>query len=208
MTHKLIKTAMIVLAMITGISGTTAYAQKDNAPADKSDPRTWRDEGLYYYNQSEPNNLFVPIDANQPEGTKSGGYGTHVAQAYSGGWATNKQQSLMSGAHAKRQIHHTSPKFYFYFKSDNITPNQFTLVRFIEKRNNRIMVTGRSNAYGSTSGIDEKQKVDFTYDKIADGTFKVYTRDPLSEGEYCFIYTGSAASSFADVVYDFGITSE
>lgn len=69
------------------------------------------------------------------------------------------------------------------------------------------MTVGSSNAYGASLGIDERDKVSFNYDLVADGIYKVYPLDPLETGEYCFIYTGAAPTMFSNnKVYDFSIT--
>jgi len=80
-------------------------------------------------------------------------------------------------------------------------------VQLKEKNDSRQMIVGASNRYGHESGISEKQKVDFAYDQIADGVYKVYFKEPLDAGEYCFIYTGAApVQGFRNKVYDFGIS--
>ena len=175
---------------------------------DYNDPKTMRKEGIYYYNRSDPNNLFIPIDPTVVSNSKSGGFGTAIAQQYSYGIAKGKHVSSLSGAQSRRQIPHTKPKFYFYLNPNSTTsPNEFALVKLTERKKNREMIVGTYNAYGGSSGIDDKQKIDFTYDQIAGGVYKVYAKEPLEEGEYCFIYTGSAPTIFSnDRVYDFGIS--
>jgi hypothetical protein len=180
----------------------------NDASKDPNDPKTWRAEGVYYYNKSNPGNLFVPLDADAISGMKTGGYGTRVAQYYTYGLAKNKQEAVIDGAHSYRQIPQNTPAFYFYFNADNITPGQFVLVNLIQKRDNRVMVVGSSNYYERSKGIDEKERVDFTYDKVADGIYKVYTRAPLKPGEYCFVYNGPGQTPFSNVVYDFGISPQ
>ncbi len=174
---------------------------------DMNDPRTMRKEGIYYYNKSDPNNLFIRIDPTVVSNAKSGSFGTAVAQHYTYGISKSKQVSSLSGAASRRQIPHTRPKFYFYFSANsNISPNEFALVKLIEKKKTREMIVGASNAYGASIGINEKERVDVNYDQGADGIYRVYAVNALEPGEYCFIYTGSAPTMFSnDKVYDFGI---
>ena len=204
MTQKLSRTALLLVFFLGSICS-AAYAQGD-APKDKKDPKTWHDEGLYYYNANNPNSLFTLIDPSMPNGTKTGGYGQRMAQGYSAGFAKAKTEAILSGANSKTVIKEKSPVFYFYFKSDNLSPKAFALVKLTEKKHERLMVTGTHNAYGSSTGIDEKQIVDFSYEKLSDGIFKVFTKEPLKEGEYCFYYIGKSESSFAEGFYDFGIS--
>jgi hypothetical protein len=177
---------------------------------DMRDPATMRKEGIYYFNRKDSSHLFVPIDPTVVSHSKSGGFGIAVAQHYSYGIAKASQVSSLSGAHSRRQISHTKPRFYFYFNATNtISPNEFALVKLTEKKTGRTMVVGSSNSYGQSIGVNEKQKVDFNYDQVAEGVYKVYPKQPLEDGEYCFLYTGSAPTLFSEnKVYDFGINTE
>ena len=162
MTRKLSRTALF-LAILIGSIFSASYAQTGDAPKDKKDPKTWHDEGLYFYNASDANSPFLLIDPSMPNGSKSGGYGQRVAQSTSLGFAKTKTEARLSGGTSKTIIPTKTPTFYFYFKADNLSPKQFALVRLIAKKHDRLMVTGSQNAYGSSQGIDEKQMVDFTY---------------------------------------------
>jgi len=189
------------------IAASTQEQKMADSQKDYRDPKTIRKEGIYYYNKSDSNNLFIPIDATVVSNSKSGGFGTALAQRYSYGIAQNYHVSELSGAQSHRQIPHARPHFYFYLTS--LSPNEFALVKLTEKKNSRSMVVGASNAYGASMGIDKKEKVDFSYEQIADGIYRVYPQEPLEEGEYCFLYIGSAPTIFSNnKVYDFGISLE
>jgi len=114
------------------------------------------------------------------------------------------------GAHSNRQIHKANPVFYFYLPPEgDLSPNEFSLVELHAKKNGREMTVGTSNAYTHSSGISEKEKVELTYEPVADGIYKVTPKQPLDEGEYCFVFTGSAPKLFSNnKVYDFGISPE
>lgn len=193
------------------LSEMIAASSKEHAAAeskkDLNDPKTMRKQGIYYYNKSDPANLFIPIESTVVSGTKAGGFGTRLAQSYTYGIAKNKYTSSLSGAHAHREIPHSKPKFYFYIGTTSVeTPNDFALIKLKEKKNSREMTIATANAYGASLGIDDKEKVDFNYEKIADGIYKVYAKEPLDMGEYCFIYTGTAPGIFSRTrVYDFSI---
>ncbi len=189
------------------ISAQSHEAKVEASYRDYRDPRTMRKYGIYYYNKSDTNNLFVPIDPTVISNSKSGGFGAALARQYSYGLAKSTATSGLSGPHSRRQIPHTKPRFYFYLDpASNMSPNEFSLVRMKERTDSRQIIVSSGNAYGSDVGISEKQKVDFSYDQVADGIYKVYAKEPLEGGEYCFIYTGSAPQLFSkDKVYDFGI---
>jgi hypothetical protein len=189
---------------------------------DLSDPKTMRAAGIYYYSKSSPNSLFTQIDPTVVSSSKSGGFGTALAQRYTAGLVKNKEKSSLSGANSRRQIKHTKPKFYFYFNGQTnqmaselwwfnsaSSPNEFALVKLTENRDNREMVVATSNAYGHSIGIDEKQKIDFDYEQVSDGIYKVSPKNSLEVGEYCFIYTGSVPTTYSNnKVFDFGISAE
>jgi len=190
------------------IDASTKEEHEMESVKDYHDPKTMRKEGIYYFNKSDTNNLFIPIDPTVVSSSKSGGFGTALAQQYSYGIAKSKHTSEISGPHSHIQIPHTHPKFYFYC-TGSLTPNEFALVKFIEKKKSRQMVIGSSNAYGGSVGIDDDQKVEFGYEQVAEGVYKVYAKAPFEDGEYCFIYTGSAPTMFSkNRVYDFGINAE
>ncbi len=89
------------------------------------------------------------------------------------------------------------------------SPKQFALIRLESKKNSREFVVGAFNAFGATSGVEDKAVVQFDFEETAEGVYKVRPRGSLETGEYCF-YFGSAnpklASAFAgnpNSVYDF-----
>ncbi len=194
----------VISEMITASSHEQAVA---DGQKDMNDPKTMRKPGIYYYNKSDPTNLFIPIDATSVSATKTGGLGTRLAQSYTYGIVKNKYISSLSGAHAHREIPHSKPKFYFYLNNSNVgSPNDFALVKLKEKRNTREMTIASANSYGASIGIDDKEKIDFNYERIADGIYKVYAKEPMDIGEYCFVYIGAVPGIFSGYkVYDFSI---
>lgn len=190
---------------------------KDNSATQSNDPLASHDSGIYH--ESGQNNL-VRLDPTVVSSQKSGGFGAAVAQAYTYGLAKSKSTSVISGSNARKQIHDTIPVFYFYFdkSKDNLnnyaawwfasatSPNEFALVKLKEKKDSREIVTGKSNAYSSSTGISEDQKIPFDYTEVGEGIFKVTPRGNLKQGEYCFMFTGAVPSIHANnKVFDFGI---
>ena len=149
--------------------------------------------------------------------------GSGILTSLTYGIAKTKMKATLSGEKSQLQILETNPIFYFYFDkntsgnlgtqsqflfSNATSPNEFFLVKFTVAKQNREVVTGSVNSYaGMTSGIDDKCKVSFKFEKVSQGVYKVYTEQPLGKGEYAFMYAGSAAAYTATTqkVYDFGV---
>lgn len=149
--------------------------------------------------------------------------GSGLLTSLSYGLAKTKMKSSLSGSKANLQTNSTKPTFYFVFEKDNKgnlntapawfssakSPNEFVLVKLTSNKKNREVVTASYNSYqGLSAGIEDNQKVSFSYEKVAQGIYKIYFTDSLKGGEYCFLYAGSAAMYGAAPVYrvfDFGI---
>ena len=199
-----------------------AKAQADLAnQKDMNDPKTMRRTGIYLYDSE---NLTKPIKRVDPTVTstgKSGGFGTFVAQVYTYGIAKSKLKSDLSGKNSRLHISTNNPVFYFYFDNNKnpmaddwffstaTSPNEFVLVKLKEKSDSREMVVGDANAYSSSTGISNKIKIDFKYEEIADGIFKIVFDKPVEKGEYCFLYASSTPTQYSNnKVWDFGISKK
>ena len=185
---------------------------------DMRDPKTKRTTGIYYYNPNDKEDPLKQVDPTVTSTNKSGGFGTHMAQSMTYGLAKSKEKSSLSGAKSHLQIVEKNPIFYFYFESNAnpgadswffataTSPNEFVLVELDEKRDSREMAVSSSNAYGGTSGISNKIKVPFDYVKVAEGIYKVTFKQPLEQGEYCFLYASTTPTRYSNnKVFDFGV---
>lgn len=86
------------------------------------------------------------------------------------------------------------------------SPNEFTLITLKPVKQNREFRMGKSDSYTSSVGIDEKQKVSFTFEEVRPGIFKVWTREPLKPGEYCFLFSASVPGAYTNnKVFDFSV---
>lgn len=177
--------------------------------------------GIYYYQPQNADNPLKQVNPTVTAGTKTGGFGTALAQSYSYGIAKNKLKSCLAGEESHLQIVNGNPEFYFYFANDAnpnadswffataTSPNEFVCVKFKIRSDEREMEVGSSNAYGSSTGIPNKIKVKFDYEQVADGIFKVVFNEPLEQGEYCFVYASEVPTRFSNnKVFDFGINIE
>ncbi len=164
--------------------------------------------GIYY--QSDKQIKLEPSIYSQSK------TGAGVLASMTGGIAKTKMTETISGSHANLQVKENKPIFQFIFNTgsndfgnqnsffNNATsPNEFILIKFNSKKNREI-VTGSYGVYsGVSSGIDDKNKVDFKFEKISAGVYKVFFQEPLQIGEYGFMYAGSASNT--QKVYDFGM---
>lgn len=175
-----------------------------------------------YYCKGDPCS-FKELDASVYAQAK---VGAGVLTRLTYGIAKTKMKARLSGKNTNLQLREKGPVFYFYFdqKSQSnfnnagaqplwfasaSTPNEFLLIRFAVSGNGREVVTGTWGSYaGLSSGIEEKSKVAFKYEKVSPGVYKVYAEAPLRPGEYCFMYAGGTATygvAPMQKVYDFGI---
>ena len=173
---------------------------------DNKDPNSMHKSGIYYYNKSDTNNPVHKIDAIRVTSFSSSGGGY-------GGFGGTTTLAHISGIQSRQQVTETSPVFYFYFESNNSradwydnasSPNEFVLVKFIEKKTERLFKTGSTSSSGFSSsakeGVPEKDKIPFDYTEVSDGIYKVTFKNPLPVGEYCFVF---ATATYK--VFDFGI---
>ena len=144
------------------------------------------------------------------------------------GIASTKSKSMIHGLKSHYRVGSRSPTFYFCFEEAEsglsyethgaTTPSQFLLVELDVKKdqNARLVVTGKYNSWsGGYAGPPPKYRVDFTWDKVSDGVYKVTSKN-LNPGEYAFFYTGSGSAGIASAyglvmtggggkVFDFGV---
>lgn len=77
------------------------------------------------------------------------------------------------------------------------SPNEFVMVKFTLSKNkkSREVVTGSYNSYeGLSAGINDAQKVPFFFVKINQGIYKVQLKEGEKEGQFGFLYAGSATT--------------
>jgi hypothetical protein len=175
-----------------------------------------------YYCKGRPCEL-VELDPSVYAQAKTGA-GVLTSLTY--GIAKTKMKATLSGRKANLRVEEANPAFYFYFDKSNAnnfgnnaaqshwfasatTPNEFLLVKFSPTRKDREVVTGSWGSYaGMSSGIDDKNKIAFKYEKVSPGVYKVFPEEPLRRGEYCFMYAGGTTTyggAAMQKAYDFGV---
>ena len=130
-----------------------------------------------------------------------------------------KIKANLPGRNAKLQIENMKPVFYFYLDvtsgglntSSGIpsTPNEFTLVRFNQRSDNREVTIGKANAFGAKGGLSDEYVVQFTTEDLGNGVFKITPSTNLQKGEYGFYLVNSGNSNASTAVgakfFDFGV---
>jgi hypothetical protein len=178
------------------ISGTAHSAADQNMPAnaDSNDPAAPHAPGIYMYTQADDGKKMTMLEPTVYQGTAAGG----AAFMLSFGIAKVKGKAVVRGSRAMMRSSDRSMVFYFYFEEVNpglsyssydipTTPNEFTLLKFDQKSDSRETVIMKANAFGSSTGTDEKANTGFTFTKLRPGVYRVTPNARLAAGEYCFL---------------------
>ncbi len=214
----------IITLMLTRVNNVTNIKITDNSKI-VEEPNKGVEPGVYYC-KGMPCNL-IELEASVYSQSKTG---SGIATALSYGIAKTKAKATLSGASANLILEELKPTFYFYFVRNSgnnfgsagtsfgwftsaTSPNEFILVKFEVTKKAREVVTGSWSTYsGMSSGIDDDNKIEFKYEKISPGVYRVYTEKPLVKGQYCFMYAGSSSTTTTmyggapmQKVYDFAI---
>lgn len=193
----------------------TLNQQRGIAGDDSSpDPTTKHSLGIFAFeNWLTPNKVQI-IRPSKPSGVKTTGIGSIVFPFVT--------KMVMAGSKSHIEIPTNSPDFYFYFNPSDEkvsdfgtensaaaqSPDEFTLVKFAQKAQDRELNIGKTAFYGYApvthrQGIDSKYTIPVQAFEIAKGIFKVTSDKDLDAGEYAFLFTGLNGNSR---VYDFSIT--
>ncbi len=195
---------------VTALSANDAIVNEHS-----SDPIFMHPSGIYYYNQKNEKGALQKIEENVPSSVN----GSRESVYFFG---ETTRSYCMNGESANIQVNDSLPVFYFYFDEDTLnknklnydnrahqitSPNMFTLVNLSIKNHSRCFEGGKATGTGFTHesavGISDKNKVDFKWEKIRQGIFKLYLLKPMFKGEYAFTYAGNDRSGM--LLYDWGI---
>jgi len=187
------------------------------ANANPDDPNAVHEFGIYLYSTKSSGKKMTLLEPTVYTQSKSGGM---LASAMTYGIAKMKWKAVVRGGKANVRTSDASGVFYFYFEETRAslshsnagtsTPNEYTLLRFDVKGEARETTVMTGNAWGTSSGTDDKANVPFTFEKLRPGVYKVVPNAPLEPGEYGFIGASSggafgAGAVSANRVFDFGI---
>jgi hypothetical protein len=130
-----------------------------------------------------------------------------------------KVKSNLPGRNAALQIKDVQPVFYFYLDVSSgglntasgipSTPNEFAMIRFNQRSDNREVTIGKANAFGAKGGLSDEYVVQFNAEDMGNGVFRVTPSAALRTGEYAFYLLNSGNSNASAAVgakfFDFGV---
>jgi hypothetical protein len=191
-----------------------------NAVADNSnpDPLVPHAPGIYILDPRGAGRM-TRIDAtvsNQLKTANLWGY------ALTSGISSLKMKTVIPNAAARVRASSRRPTFYFYFNQNSplasinefsagfaataTSPNEFSLIRFDARRDRREALVASVNLFsGMKSGVNDKARVQFTYEDVAPGVFKVTPNAELAPGEYGFMYSIGAQAGSTARIFDFSV---
>jgi hypothetical protein len=204
----------IVGAMLEAKSGKATTA--GTSLADPHDPMSKHGYGIYLYEENAGTRKMTQLMPNVSAQNRTGGLFT---SSLTYGISKVKLKSNLPGRNATLQIADTQPVFYFYLDVTSgglntasgipSNTNEFALIRFNQRSDNREVTIGKSNAFGGKGGLSDEYVVGFTATDLGNGIFKVTPSAPLQKGEYGFYLLNSGNSNTSAAVgakfFDFGV---
>ena len=153
---------VVVHAMLEANSGGYQKpAAGTPASYDLNDPTAPHDFGIYLYEERDGKPSMVRLDPNVSAQNRTGGKVTQQLTPF--GLGKVKQKANLPGTTAKTQIVGGVPVFYFYLdaKSGGMntssgvpsTTNEFALVKFNIRDDNRELTISKSNSWGAKGGF-------------------------------------------------------
>lgn len=210
----------IVTAMLEAKSGKTMPVNSANSKAatsgDPNDPMSPHGFGIYLYEENNGEKKMTQLAPNVSAQNRTGGLFTS-SMTY--GIGKVKTKANLPGTTADLQIKESQPVFYFYLDNNSgglntssgvpSTPNEFALVRFNVRSDNREVTIAKSNAFGAKGGLSDEYVVDYNAEDLGNGIFKVTPKTALKNGEYGFYLLNSGNSNASAAVgakfFDFGV---
>lgn len=184
---------------------------------DPNDPMAPHGFGLYLYEEKNGVRRMTQMAPNVSAQNRTGGGLTAAVTPF--GLGKRKTKANLPGTSAALQLQDASPVFYFYLdvKSGGLntmsgipsTPNEFALVRFNVRDDNREVTIAKSNAYSSKGGLSDEYVVQYAAQDLGNGIFKVTPKTSLTNGEYGFYLLNSgnsnANAAIGSKFFDFGV---
>jgi hypothetical protein len=183
------------------------------APPDPNDPLTPHEAGIYFVDQTGGAHMTkldaAPYSGPQPKVGRGGGFG-----AFGGGFGKMKWTSVIYGGKAHLRLSDKHPTFYFYFVTPGgnpaggsyafqnaSSPNEFVLAKLESKKNAREI----PGSGGASATVPPKDLVEFAYEKVGTGIYKLQPKADFTPGEYGFLYGGVLSAMGGSGLFDFGV---
>ena len=209
----------IVATMLEAKSGRSTSSTTGTTMAggdDPNNPMSKHSYGIYLYEVRGEQRKMTQLAPNVSAQNRTGGTFT---SSLTYGIGKVKVKSNLPGRNASLQIKDSQPVFYFYLdvSSGGIntasgipsTPNEFAMVRFNQRSDNREVTIGKMNAFGGKGGLSDEYVVQFNAEDMGNGVYRVTPSGPLRAGEYAFYLLNSGNSNASAAVgakfFDFGV---
>jgi hypothetical protein len=208
----------IVAAMLEAKSGgSTASAAGPSMSGDPNDPMAKHNYGIYYFEEKDGQRKMTQLVVNVSSQNRTGGGFTAAVTPF--GLGKVKTKANLPGRNATMQIRDNSPVFYFYLDVSSgglntasgipSTPNEFTLIRFNQRSDNREVTIAKTNSWGSKGGLSDEYVVQLKAEDLGNGIFKITPAGDLRNGEYAFYLVNSGNSNASAAIgakfFDFGV---
>ena len=209
----------ILAAMIEAKSGrstSNTAAATMTGGGDPNDPTSKHSYGIYLYEVRGEQRKMTQLAPNVSAQNRTGGTFT---SGLTYGISKVKVKSNLPGRNAALQIKDVQPVFYFYLDVSSgglntasgipSTPNEFAMIRFNQRSDNREVTIGKANAFGAKGGLSDEYVVQFNAEDMGNGVFRVTPSAALRTGEYAFYLLNSGNSNASAAVgakfFDFGV---
>lgn len=211
----------VVAAMLEAKSGKAMAAPVNSGSVrgtgDPNDPMTLKNYGIYLYEMRDGSPKMTQLQPNVSAQNRTGGGFTAAVTPF--GLGKVKTKANLPGRNASLQITDTMPVFYFYLDVSSgglntasgipSTPNEFTLVRFNQRSDNREVTISKTNSWGGKGGLSDEYVVALKAEDLGNGIFKVTPQADLKKGEYGFYLVNSGNSNvnagIGSKFFDFGV---
>ncbi len=209
----------VVSAMFEAKSGKTSSTTTNTSGVvngDPNDPASPHGYGIYLYEEKDGVKKMTQLTPNVSAQNRTGGLWTS-SMTY--GIGKVKIKANLPGTTAKLQLNQAQPVFYFYLDKNTgglntssgipSTPNEFTLIKFNVRSDNREVTIGKANAFGAKGGLSDEYVVEYNAEDLGNGVFKITPKVTLKNGEYGFYLINSGNSNASTAVgakfFDFGV---
>lgn len=208
----------IVAAMLEAKSGkSSGAASAAMGSGDPNDPMLKHNYGIYLFEERDGQRKMTQLAVNVSSQNRTGGGFTAAVTPF--GLGKVKTKANLPGRSATMQIKDNSPVFYFYLDTSSgglntssgipSTPNEFTLVRFNQRSDNREVTIAKTNSWGSKGGLSDEYVVQLKAEDLGNGIFKITPAGDLKNGEYAFYLVNSGNSNASAAIgakfFDFGV---
>ena len=211
----------VVAAMLEAKSGKSAQSTSGAAPAgavgDPNDPMSKHGYGIYFYEETDGQRKMTQLQPNVSGQNRTGGAFTASITPF--GLGKVKTKANLLGRSANLQLKTTQPVFYFYLDTSSgglntasgipSSPNEFTLVRFNQRSDNREVTISKTNSWGGKGGLSDEYVVPLKAEDLGNGIFRITPGIDLKKGEYGFYLVNSGNSNvnagIGSKFFDFGV---